>query len=390
MSPARKRSRRTARRVALLIETSNSYSRKLLRGVRSYMQHHGPWSIQFAEQARGNRPPDWLARWKGDGIIARIETEEIATAVRATGLPVVNVSATSHCPEFPRVISDSAEIARLAVEHLSERGFRDLAYCGDDRFIWSGHHEANFADHVARLGGRCSVYRERQFKTANLDREKRGLIRWIQSLPRPVGIMACYDLRGRQILDVCRELGIRVPDEVAVIGQHNDDLLCDLCDPPLTSVIPNPEKSGFDAAGLLDRMMSGRRVRPVTMRTAPLGVATRMSTDVVAVDDERLRRALRFIHDHRAEPITVDSILGEVPMSRTLLETSFKELIGTTPYRYILRIRTALVKELLLRKELSVARVAERCGFENTEYLSVVFKRETGMTPREFRSRHLA
>src|SRR5688572_147553 len=244
--------------VALLIETSNSYARGLVEGILSYIRQHDHWSIHLPESHRGARPPSWLARWKGDGIIARIETPAIAKAVARTGLPVVDLSAGRHLPEVPWVETDDKTIAYLAAEHLISRGFRDLAFCGDSHFNWSVWRREHFVQAVDAAGRTCHVYESSAAGTSesSWDVEQQRMTRWIESLPRPVGIMACYDIRAQQLLDICRELAIAVPEEIAVIGVDNDRLLCDLCEPPLSSVIPDTHRTGFIAASLLDKQMA--------------------------------------------------------------------------------------------------------------------------------------
>jgi LacI family transcriptional regulator len=215
--------------------------------------------------------------------------------------------------------------------------------------------------------------------------EARELARWLKELPKPVGIMACYDIRGQQVLDACRGAGLAVPDEVAVIGVDNDTLLCELASPPLSSVIPNAHRAGYEAAALLDKLMEGKRVPATARLIAPLGIAERQSTDVLAVDDRNVARAVQFIREHACEGINVSDVLRVVPLSRRVLEQRFQRLLGCTPREEILHVRLARVKQLLGETELPLYLVAERTGFEHVEYLSVVFKRETGRTPSAWR-----
>jgi LacI family transcriptional regulator len=374
--------------VALLIETSNRYTRELLHGIRAFMGQHGEWAIHLTEQGRGDLPPPWLANWKGDGIIARIENEAIELAVRAVGVPVVNVSAAGLAPDFPTVISDSAAVAELSSAHLVDRGFEHFGYCGDRRFRWSAAHGGNFAASLERRDYRCSVFASTPEHFADREGEHRRLAEWIKSLPKPVGIMACYDIRGQQVLAVCRQLGFQVPDEVAVIGQHNDELLCELCDPPLSSVIPNPRRAGYEAAALLHRMMRGQRVTARTYAIAPIGVATRQSTDTVALNDRQIATAVRFIREHACQGIDVQDVLRAVPMSRTLLERRFRIFLRRAPYEEILHQRLQRAQELLAGTDLPVADIAERAGFSSPEYLSAAFKRQIGMNPRAYRKQN--
>jgi LacI family transcriptional regulator len=381
--------------VAILIETSNAYARGLLQGVVHYIREHRPWSFHLMEQGRGDDPPPWLAGWEGDGIIARIETPRIARAVVRTGLPAVDLSAARLVPALPWVETNDEEIARLAADHLIERGFKRFAFCGDGRFNWSVWRERFFIARLKAAGHACAVFPQREEQGATGDAageavsdvavEARKLTRWLRELPKPVGVMACYDIRGQQVLAACRGAGLAVPDEVAVIGVDNDALLCELASPPLSSVIPNAHRAGYEAAALLDRLMAGKKVAATAHLIAPLGVAERQSTDVLAVDDRDVARAVQFIREHACEGINVSDVLRAVPLSRRVLEQRFQRLLGCTPREEILHVRLARVKQLLGETDLPLYLVAERTGFEHVEYLSVVFKRETGRTPSAWR-----
>ncbi len=206
-------------------------------------------------------------------------------------------------------------------------------------------------------------------------------------LPRPVGIMACYDIKAQQVLDVCRELDLAVPEQVAVIGADNDELLCNLSDPPLSSVVPNSQRAGYEAAGFLDRMMSGQKVKSDAVLVRPLGIETRQSTDTLAIEDAEIAAAVRFIRRHADTGINVGDVLKEVPLSRRVLESRFRKILGRTPHEEIVRQRIGRIQQLLSETELSLREIADRTGFEHAEYLSVAFKQATGQTPSEFRGR---
>ena len=375
-------------KVALLIETSNSYARGLLRGIVSYIREHGPWSLYLSEHNRGDKPPRWLAHWKGQGIIARVENAAIADALRQVSAPIVDVSAARLIPSLPWFETDDGAIAHLAADHLLERGFRYFAYAGDARFNWSKWRSEHFQNCIRAAGHRCFTYRPTKGFTLDDEGQVDDLARWIRDLPKPVGVMACYDLRGQQVLDACRRIGVAVPDEAAVIGVDNDDLLCELSHPPLTSVIPNTHRTGYEAARLLDEMISGKKVRGETHLIPPLGIATRQSTDVLAIEDRNVARAVHFIRQHACDGIKVTDVLKAVPHSRTLLEGRFKKLLGRTPHEEILRVRLNRVKQLLVETDMALEQIAERSGFPHVEYLSVAFRREEGMPPSRFRAQN--
>jgi LacI family transcriptional regulator len=376
--------------VALLIETSNAYARELLRGIRNYVRERGPWSIYLGEHRRGEAVPAWLAQWHGDGVIARIETKSIARALQKLNIPTVDVSAARYVESVPYAETDDAAIALAAIEHLRDRGFRHLAFCGDSHFRWSNNRQENFCRILQAQGltGHLFPPQRRGTGAESWESLRRRLAQWIQELPRPLGVMAAYDIRGRQVLDVCRELGVHVPDEVAVIGVDNDELLCDFASPSLSSVRPDAARTGYEAAALLDRMMAGERIAAEAILIEPLGVVTRGSTDVLAIDDPDISTAVRYIRDHASEGIQVSDVLHKVPLSRRVLEARFKKLFGRTPHEEIERVRIERVKRLLTDTELTLEGISHRASFKHVEYMCVAFKRATGVSPGKYRQQH--
>jgi LacI family transcriptional regulator len=290
-------------------------------------------------------------------------------------------------PELPCVETDNEEIARLALDHLYERGFRNLAYCGDDHFPWSLDRGRWFERLATEAECSVSLYRggRRRGAAAAWEQAEKELAAWIRELPKPCGLMACYDIRGRQVLEVCRRSGIAVPDEIAVIGVDDDDLLCNLSDPPLSSVVPDTHRTGYAAADLLDRMMAGESVEPGVRLVKPTGIVTRQSSDVLATADADISTAVRFIRDHACDGINVEDLLRAVPISRRVLESRFRRMLGRTPHDEILRVQLARVKQLLEETDLSLAVIADRAGFKHVEYLSVVFKRHFHRPPSQYR-----
>lgn len=378
-----------AYKVALLIETSNRYGRDLLTGIREWMGPGGRWAVRFTEQARGAAVPSWLAEWKGDGIIARVDSPAIATALKRTRLPVVDVSAERDASEFPRVSIDNVAVAQLAGGHLARNGFAHFAYCGDDRFLWSRQRGAAFASWLKAAGRPCAIFAPggKVRPAPGSDAENRAIAEWLAALPKPVGVFACYDGRAQQVLEACQLRGLHVPDDVAVLGVDNDEVLCELCSPPLSSIQPNARRTGYEAAEMLSRMMTARRsVRAETRFVAPVRVVERQSTDVVSVADPKIAAALKFIRQHACEGANVGDVLRAVPMSRTLLERKFHALVGHSPHRQIVLTKIERAKHLLVESEVSIAMVAELSGFDSASYLSVAFRRETGESPYAYRT----
>ncbi|QDV62414.1 AraC family transcriptional regulator [Crateriforma conspicua] len=375
------------RSVALLIETSNSYSRGVLEGIVDYVRKHERWAIYLPEQERGGKPPPWLPRWNGDGIIARIENDAIADALRRKKIPVVDVSAARQLPNIPWVETDDTAIAAMAIRHLADRGFRHLAFCGDPGFNWSNWRREQFN----RLANEHDIIAHTYDTLSRTDpkyswnREKRGLAAWLKKLPRPVGILACYDIQAQKVLEVCREIGIAVPEQAAVLGVDNDLLLCELADPPLSSIICNTRRTGYEAAAMLDQMMAGADFESKRVLIPPLGIQTRQSTDVLAIDDPDIAAALRYIRENALDGINVADVVRHVPLSRRVLESRFQKMLGRTPHEEITRLKIDRIKELLTDTDLSLAQIAVRTGFEHDEYMCVFFRKAVGVPPGKYR-----
>ena len=324
------------RRVAVVIEASNAYARGLLAGIHRHVREHEPWTIFLPEHGRGFPPLEPLARWQGDGMIARIETAAIARTLaalrRRRPLAIIDVSAARLLDDVPYVETDDAAIARLAAEHFIERDFRHFAYLGDDRFRWSDNRRDAFAAAAAGAGRTVAIFKAPKQGGLRPAADDERIEAWLRALPKPVGLLACYDIRGRQALDACRRVGISVPDEVAVLGVDNDELLCGLSSPPLSSVIPDAVGAGRLAAKLLEEMMRGGRLDREEWLLPPLGIATRQSTDVLAIDDELVVAAVRHIREHACDGIKVADVVRALATNRRTLESRFSRRVGHTPH----------------------------------------------------------
>ncbi|MGI9445603.1 MAG: substrate-binding domain-containing protein [Rubripirellula sp.] len=406
------------RSVALLIETSNGHGRGLLDGVVAYVKELADWSVFLTEQERGAVPPNWLKNWCGDGIIARIETDDIADQLRGLHVPIVDLSATRHVKGIPWTSTDDSAIAALGVQHFMDRGFHNLAYCGDPGFAWSNLRRDRYRELTLAAERKFFEYQSthRYDPLFDWEQEKTRLGHWLTTLPRPVAIMACYDFQAQQVLDACRQSRIAVPESVAVLGVDDDRLICELAEPSLSSIIQDTHATGYEAARLLDEMMDAQLTasRPQhpsnnhhsldrsnyprdkslsklttttdpPLLTKPLGIMVRESTDTLAIDDHEISEALQYIRRHAHANIRVADVLKTLSLSRRSLEHRFKKLVGRTPHEEIQRVRLNSVKRLLSETELSIAAIAERSGYEHGEYMTAVFRRVTGLTPTEYR-----
>ncbi|UCD51300.1 MAG: DNA-binding transcriptional regulator [Phycisphaerales bacterium] len=382
------------RHVAILVETARAYGRGVIRGIARYNRERGRWSTYFQPQGLGDPPPPWIKKWKGDGIIARIDNATTARIVAKVGVPVVNLRSTLPDLGFPFIGADNQAVARLAAEHLLERGFRQFGLCGYRRGYHLGFdvRQLSFIEYVERAGCRCQPFtlRHSDPRPPSWEKEQGRIARWLSSLPRPVGILATNDDCGLQVLDACRRIELVVPDQVAVLGCENDVYACNLSIPPLSSIDLNSEQVGYEAAVLLDRLMVGKRAAKRPPEIQPLGVVPRRSTDVLATSHEEVVRALRFIRQHACRPIDVMDVVEHVRVPRTTLQMHVKEAIGRTIHQEIRRIQIARAKEQLSMASAPIKQVARDCGFKNVQYFTRAFHRATGETPARFQRRHLS
>jgi len=380
--------------IALIVETSTVYGRRLLRGIAKYLRAHGPWSVFLEQRGLTESVPAWIDSWEGDGIISRVTTPQLAERLAARYVPVVDLTDIYGDVGLPQIWSDDRAIGRLAAEHLLERGFRQFAFCGFSDHHWSRLRGEGFAGAVRQAEATladCFASPWTGPEAHDWEDEQHEIGAWLQALPKPVGIMASNDMRGQHVLDACSRMEIAVPEEAAVIGCDNDEVLCELCNPPLSSVAPNPERIGFEAAELLHQLMSSdsadHRQQQTRRNVSPVGVVTRQSTDVSAIGDPLIAAAVQYVRENACGGITVDDILRHVSISRSMLERGFRRYLRRSPHAEIRHVQMKKVCQLLSETDLTLQQVAELTGFAHPEYLSVVFKREMRETPGGFRQR---
>lgn len=385
--------RKHGRRVALLIESSRAYGRGLFLGIAKFVREHHEWSVQSEEWKWTDAFPAWLRNWDGDGVIARVETPKMAAFIKQLGVPAVDLRGSVSGFDMPLIDTLDSKVASLAAEHLIDRGFRHYAFCGFVGANYSDKRSRWFQERLAQSGYACHVYCPplRAAELQTIGYEKQGLLfqedlgRWLVSLPKPIGVMACNDIRGQQALNLCRRLNLAVPEELAIIGVDNDEILCELSDPPLTSVVPDTFRIGYDAAVLLERMMAGGKPPAKPILIPPRGIETRRSTEVLALDDRQLAVGLRFIRDHAFDSITVNEAAKAAGLCRRVFERRFAAQMGRSPKAEVLRLRLERVKQLLADTDWNLAQIAERTGFNYSEYLHTVFAQKVGVTPGDFR-----
>ena len=377
------------RQVAVIIHTERAYHRKILRGIGAYVHEAGNWSLYIEDQSLQKLPD--LDNWHGDGIILAFGIQSVIKTACRMRLPTVRIEGGSigydPASQIPNFRTDNAAIGRLGAKHLIEHGFTRLAFCGfpfDRMNPWCAERATAF-QHCAREHRLpCAIYTGRVTivrKWINLQHE---LTVWLESLEKPLGLLAANDDRARHVLEACRAIGLRVPEDVAVLGVDNDEVMCELTDPPLSSIEHGAASLGYQAAALLDRLMAGKRARKLQTLVEPEGVVTRHSTDVLAIADPEVAAAMAFVHQHSCEPIGVANVVKAVGVSRSTLEARFKA-VGRTIHNEIQRLRVERARFLIATTDLPIKQIAAMAGFAHVHYMTTIFRQSTGWTPAEYR-----
>jgi len=373
--------------VALLVETSLASGRNILQGIARYLREHRPWSLYHEPQGLADAAPSWLRHWSGDGIIARVQSEAMAEEIRASGVPVVDVLGAAPDPLFPLVHVDNSAIGRMAAEHLLDRGLRNFGYFGIQGENWSQQRYAAFQRAVLGTDSDVSSCELPRHPLDTLSwQDLIGLVtKWVAALPKPAGVFVCSDQRGPLFLEACRRAGVSVPDEVAVIGVDNDEPLCEVCDPPLSSIQASHEMVGYRSAAVLDALMRGADAPTHPILVEPEQVVSRVSTNMLAVEDAGIAQALRLIQERAHEGLKVGDIARQVGLSRSVLQRRFRIHLRRSVHDEILNTKVRYARELLLKSTLPIAVVAQRAGFKHQEYLGMVLKQRLGKTPKAIR-----
>lgn len=379
-----------APKVALLIETASSYGRGLLRGIARYARLHGPWSF-FIEPGGQDETPPPLRAWGVNGVITLLRSRRQARQILASRLPVVDLDFTLPDALPCGVTNDEAGVARMAAEHLLARGLRHFAFCGwasdpDTPSVWESARQKVFTETIRRASFTSQTYVWPPVRA--WAREQKSLARWLKALPKPAGLMASNDQRARHVLEAARQAGVQVPEDLAVIGVDNDEVLCELSTPSISSIALNTDHLGFKGAAMLDRLMRGLRVPSRAVSVPPLGVIARRSTDVLAMADRDVVASVRFMQDNLGSPLRIADVLRVANCCRKTLEVRFARALGRTPHEELQRLRLERVKSLLVQTDWPLKRIASTSGFTYVENLHAAFRRGTGTTPSRFRALH--
>jgi LacI family transcriptional regulator len=378
-------------KIALLIDTATTWGSGLIEGIADFAHRRDDWQFFLGPRGKYDRMllPD---HWDGDGVIARVTHEGLARQIVERGLPAVNVSWYRYGDgEIPRCTCDERKIAELAADYFLDRGFRQFAYCASalrpdyvDRF------GAAFVERLQARSYPCRTFIPRSESESFLPTadEADRMIQWLSALPKPTGLLAFDSVQARQVTDVCHLAGIDVPHEIAVLGGEHDLLSCTISKPELSSIDHSPRRVGWAAAELLSRLLAGEPPPREPILLPGSRVITRQSTDTVAVNDDLLAAAVRFIKARSHLRIQVSDVLRAVPISRRALEKGFRKCLGRSPAEEIRRVRLDQAVQLLCDTSWAMPRIASACGFDRPELMTRAFRRELKTTPSEFRRQY--
>jgi LacI family transcriptional regulator len=307
------------------------------------------------------------------------------------GFPAVVSPRREMISGFVNILENRTSSGETAARHLLGLGLGHFAYCSYESFYWSDIRRDAFAKYLARKGRNVELYHlPSRARRIAWDRELTAVIDWLRSLPKPVGVMACNDDRGREVLQACHLANLRVPEEVAVIGVDNDELLCEMSFPPLSSVVMNHKQVGFAAAAALDAMMAGRKPPSRTIHLEPLHVIARQSTETVANQDAVVQKARRFIRANLHRPLKTQDVAGEVGLSRYDLHDRFCRAVGRPVGEEIRNIRIEQFRRLLVETDLPVSTIAAKVGSSSPANVARFFRESVGMNPASYRKKYKA
>jgi len=382
-------------KVLLLLDFSDEYCRGLFKGISKYSRLFGPWHfcrmpIVYRNLSDIKEIVTWAKEWGADGIIAQIEDKSKYSLLNDLNKPLIALDSDSRFDQIPNVTGLYKETGKMAADYFIDKGFKEFAFYGFDDIVWSRERFEGFSQRIEKQGYKVHVYQHQKEETPPLwSYRESALTDWLKALPKPIALMTCDDNQGQHVTEACKAVGISVPEHIAVLGVDNDLIICNLSDPPLSSISLNTEKAGFETAHLLNKMMFENPQNFSDIYVEPLQVISRRSTDFLAVDDKEISKALHYIYYHFKEKICVDDIVGATAVSRRVLEKRFQSVLKHTILDEINTLRIEHVKQLLIETELPISEISSVCGYTDIKNLSRYFRKHQGINPMEYRKSKL-
>lgn len=380
--------------VALFLQGVRHYERELLRGISDYANLHGPWhfyrNVSYLDETEPD-PGELVARWQPDALIVRESAPHRYDEILGSGLPTVCSPTTERREGLSNIVVHDHEAGRMAADHLYEAGFRQFGFCGVSSFFWSRRRGEGFAARLDAMGHSLACFESTGgSEFLGWGEGHARFLDWLRELPKPVGLFCCTDDFSLLVQEACASAGLRVPDDVALIGVGNDESICELARVSQSSVRLNIRRGGYDAARYLADRLGGswRKPRPDDIVIEALGVVARPSTDAAGTRDAEVAKAISFIRERVNSPLEVDDVVAQVGLSRRRLYDRFRESTGKSISAYIRDRRLDHLARLLLETNLTVSEIAYAMGYDSDTNVARLFKKHFGMTPVAYRRRH--
>lgn len=371
------------KKVALIFEMYNMLGSGMLHGVTRYIADHRNWITQYVEFTFESTLPPWLDGWRGDGIIVRDKFGTCCPLALQTGAHVVDLSIV-RTPGVQTIHFDTELLIKMGLDCFRERFYRHFGFVGIRNLPFSQERTGAFLRQTNQKGYTLDLEYDgsSDFTSANA----RELEEWLEALPRPIGIICCYDSIGVKVVEACKHLRFPVPEQVAVLGVNNDKTFCYLADPPLSSLLPNAFEIGYRTCALLDALIDGREF-PVSRRYVhPSGIIQRGSTDTLALDDPLMIQAIRAIRQAKNLKISVQDVADQLGMSKRTLERRFQQTFNSSPLDEMNRVRFQRSCDMLKNTNLTVDAIAHRVGFKSKSHFFSTFRSRFGISPGQFRA----
>lgn len=376
----------------MLTDYSSDYSRCLLRGIVKYSKEHEPWifyrmPLYYRELYGEDGVVRWVKKWKVDAIIAQLKDVDVEK-LNKLNIPIIIQNYKERVDNICNITGDYFKTGEMAADFFMKRGFSHFAYYGFNDAIWSRERASGFRNRIEECGYELSILGNSEKRSEHWSFDLPLLSRWLLSLPKPTALLACDDLFASQITETCKICNIAVPGEIAVLGVDNDELLCSISDPPLSSIVLDVENGGYRAAEVLQQLMerSAQTSQIFNIVIQPIRIEQRQSTEKFVVKDKYILEVIEYIKAHFEDNLNINDLLGMVPLSRRLLEIKFKKEVGVSVYQYVLQYRVEQLADLLLKTDKPLMELADMCGFDGSKNVACVFYKYKKMTPLKWRN----
>lgn len=382
-------------KVILLLDLSEEYGKHLLKGITSYTKENDPWVCCRMPASYRKRHGiqwilSWAKEWGADGVIGLFDSKEEVDVFQNAGIPVIAQDLKERIEGVPVITGAYHLTGQIGAQYFLQKGYRNFAFYGFNDIVWSRERAQGFEEKLNQNGYNVHYYEHDQARSVELwYYGPSELSDWVEALPKPIAVMACDDNQALHITEACKLIGIRIPEDLAVLGVDNDEMVCGISDPPLSSVELDAIKGGYDAAFMMDNMIKGQEVESYNVQVEPTQVIGRRSTDFYSTQDPLVKNVLKFIHENLHENLKIGDVLKNVPLSRRAMEQRFQKVTGQSPYRYICRLRIEKICQELLETDNSIFEVALNAGFEDSKNMARLFKEFKGCTPKNYRKKHL-